>query len=197
MALNFKYTGLVTPDMIRKAIKPCEPIPYRIDTPLHEAILRATKGRGGVAQFMEEAVMGNIEDLDAVLMAAMDAKERQRLHMSRSSTVQINIDAADLLKQAADFLKTKKYSRMGRGSVMIACSILEAEKRKLIGPVEEATPGAVTSTLYNDDPDVGTVTPVLVVRPAKGKPGPKPGAKKLAAASNASKKVPAKAKGKR
>ena len=173
--INFKFTGLVTPDMIRKSVTPTEPIPYKIDGPLHAAILKSIKGkRGGIAQFMEEAVIGNVEDLDAVLMAAMDGRDRQRTFLARSSTVQINIEVAETLKQAAEFLKAKNYPRMGRGSVMVACSILEAEKRKLICMVDEQA--AIVSTLYNDDPDEPPtmITNVQPLDKVRGKPGPKP-----------------------
>ena len=172
--LVFRFTGLVTPDQLRKAARPTEPIPYRMDTALFEAIhLSLGKTRTAVAQFMEEAVSGNIEDLDAVLMAAMDIKERQVTRSSKSSAVQISIDVADVLKDAAAFLKEKNYTRMGRGTVMTACAILEAEKRRFIGSADQPDK-PIVSTLYNDDPGDA---PVRLTPKVKSKPGPKPGAK--------------------
>lgn len=207
-AIVFRYTGLVTPEMIRKT----EPIPYRMDTPLYEAIrISVGKARSGVAQFMEAAVEGNVQDLDAVLMAAMDCRERLLTRTAMASMVQVKTDVADTLKAASEFLKEKQYSRMGRGTVMVACAILEAEKRRIIGSADQPDK-PIVSTPYNDDPEDDDNPPRIITRKprakvvvppppvkVKGKPGPKPGLKErrlkqveVAAKAAAAKKVPVK-----
>ena len=135
--IEFRFTGIVTPDMIRRAAKPVEPIPYKIDTALMDAIKRSAAGRTGPAGFMTQAVREHITDLDTLLLSAVECKNRQQEFVTKTSLVQVDTEVGDMLRQASAFLKSKGYNRMGRGSVLVACALLKADKDKLIPSFKE------------------------------------------------------------
>ena len=175
MAIEFLYTGIVTPDMIRKAQKPTEPIPYRMDSELYAAMKRCNGGRTGPAEFMAEAVKTYVTDLDSVLLAAMDCKARQREHDTKSSMILVDAEIGDMLTQAAVFLKDKGFVRMGRGTVMVACALLKADSEHLIPAAEkkEAMPLSELGLVDEEPvklPPKPKVDPLSIPQKKRGRP---------------------------
>jgi len=138
--IEFSFTGKVSPDQLRHAVNPIEPIAYQMDTKLINAIKEYTdKKRSGPGLFLMEAVDEYIRDLDSVLLSAIECKARRGDYGGRPSVVRVLADTADMLQQAADFLKKKGYKRIGRGGIMVACALLHADKLKLLPSFEEET----------------------------------------------------------
>lgn len=141
--LVFKFTGGITPEQLRQATHPTVTIPIRMDSQLAEAITRhcgKSRGENGPAKFYEEAIRKNLEDLDCILLAAMECKGRMKHDTHRVSAIHLAIDVAEMLKQAETFPKTKGYTRMGRGAILASCALLHADSLKLLPEAEGEVP---------------------------------------------------------
>jgi hypothetical protein len=131
--LAFKFSGTVTPEQYKRAARPVEPLPYRMDVKLFDAIKIATDNkRSGVGEFMEEAVKKHLLDLDNILLAAMECRARVSQYGDRTSMVQVSAETGEMLQQASDFLKEHGFKRLGRGGAAVACALLLADERKIL-----------------------------------------------------------------
>lgn len=129
---KFKFTGSITPEQMRYAKNPTTPISFKIDKAMYDILAKKHKSKSFIADYAQGALDAHLMDLDSVLLATMENNERQRHNNTMTSMAHIDYKRAELLQEAANFLKEKKYARMGRGTIMVACILLRADSEKLL-----------------------------------------------------------------
>lgn len=104
--------------------------------PIHKVATQAAADAGvAMTVWTAGAVLRYMHDLDAVLMAMMDARTMHKAELTKSHSQKFRRSDAKVLKDASSYLIGRGYPKVALGQYVEACIILRLDAEGLIPKV--------------------------------------------------------------